>query len=176
MSKIKAERPKIDKAKIKNRMDKLKRRQARKREAPPGHEAPDFWEMLDDPDVGDPFADFEIGETVEETATAEVEVMGEALKRIIAEKQERRQKHQNLTDAHYYVSVVFQSTEQKLAFMEAAGWDELDGNFEGMMINGLELADMMGIDLETIYIPKKDPPKAPVALRSKKIIIGGENK
>lgn len=172
--KIDVQRPVIDREGIKNSVNKMKRAMKRKTSAPSGHEAPDFWALLDDPDIGDPFAEFQIGDSVEETANAEVEVMGEALKRIIAEKKDRRQKYQMLTDANYFVTVVFQSTEQKLDFMRKAGWGSLNDNFEWVMVNGLELADMMGIELETIYIPKKDPPQAPVALRNPKIIIGGE--
>lgn len=182
MSKPKIEKPTIvkptiDREKIKKSVDKMKRRNKRQQQAPAGTSAPDFWGMLDDPDIGDPFGDLEFNPdaNLEQTATQEVEVIGEALKRILAEKQERRQKYQLLTDASYYVTVVFQTVEQKLAFMEKAGWDSLDGNFQGMMLNGLELADMMGIELETVYIPKKDPPQAPVALRDQKIIIGGKS-
>lgn len=171
------ERPIIDTAAIKRSVDKVKKKMDRKKAAPKGTDAPDFWAMLDDPDVGDPFADaeFDPDANLEDMANQEVGMISDALRKILEEKAERKRKYALLTDAAYYVCVVFQTVDQKLDFMEKADWDTLDGNFQSMMINGLELADMMGIELETVYIPKKDPPQAPVALRDPKIIIGGNS-
>ena len=166
-----------DKANLKKQMSNLKKGNTRKKKAPKGTEAPDFEAMLDDPDMGDPFGgtdlDFDVG-NLQEDADEEVEVMSDSLKKIIAEKRIRRDQYALLTDASYYVTVVFQTTDQKIKFMRDAGWGDFQDNDQWMMISGLELADHMDIEIETVYIPTKQPPKAPAKLRDKNLIIGGE--
>lgn len=159
--KIEIKRPSIDADAIKK---KIKRRKA-----PKGTQAPDFYGWLDDPDAGDPMGNMVPTDDLEADATAEVEVIGEALKKILEEKRQRREAYALLTDQSYYCTLVFQTTGQKLAFLEEKGWMDAD-NFQGMMFNGLEIADIEGVEIEPVYIPTKEPPKAPVKLREHPVI------
>jgi len=166
------EKPTIDRASIQKKIKRI----SKKKPAPRGHQHPNFWDFMDDPDAGDPFAGMQIDPDalVEDVADQEAGVMSDTLRRIVEEKRERRRKYQLLTDGSYYCVLVFQSFDQKMEFFDKAGWDDLNDSVEGMYINGLEVADRMGIDLNIEFIPTKPPPKAPVKLRDPNLIIGGE--
>lgn len=162
------------KGSIKKQGDMTKKQIARKKAAPAGTEAPDFWAFMEQPEFDNPiWDDLEDTGSIEQNATAEIGVMSEALRRIVEEKQERRRKYALLVDASYYLVICFQTTDQKEQFIKAKGWDKLDGNFEWRYLNGLEVADWEGVEIEPVYIPTKEPPEAPKDLRNHPVIGGG---
>lgn len=169
------ERPAFDKdalkATIKKNADMTKKAQARKKNAPAGTEAPDFWGFMEQSEFDNPFwEDMEDTGDIEQNSNNENGIMSEALRRIVEEKQERRRKYALLTDASYYCVLVFQTADQKEEFLRAKEWDAIDGNFQWTYLNGLEVADREGVYLEPIYIPTKEAPAAPKDLRDHPII------
>lgn len=58
-----------------------------------------------------------------------------------------------MNDARFYCVLVFQSEAQKLEFLRKAGFEKTtefkDKNFDGMYLNGLEIARRMEIEIET---------------------------
>lgn len=66
------------------------------------------------------------------------------LQKFIQNREEARAELDELTDAEFYLCVVFQDKEQKLKFLEAANLPH-EG---GMYASGLTLADLMGIEIE----------------------------
>lgn len=174
MAKKKIKVEKVDvasiKASIKKQTDAAKKKMNRQRSAPRDHEAPDFWGWMDDPDIGNPFDTLEDTGSIEENDNQATEVMSDALRRIVEEKRRRREKYHMLTDANFYLVVCFQTHEQKEEFMQAKGWDRIQGNAMNRYLNGLEIADLEGIEIEPVYIPTKEPPQAPKALRDHPII------
>lgn len=156
---------------IKKQGDMAKKEMERKKAAPAGTEAPDFWAFLEQAEFDNPIWDImEDTGSVEQNSINENAHMSEALRRIVAEKQERRRKYALLVDTSYYVTLVFQTADQKEEFMKAKGWDKLTDNFEWRMLNGLQVADWEGIAIEPVYIPTKEPPEAPKDLRGTSII------
>jgi hypothetical protein len=175
----KAERaPVFDKDALKAEMQRnktmIKKAKDRQKKAPPGTAAPDFWNWLEDAEFDNAAWDnLDDTGSIEANSNAENGVMSEALRRIIAEKQERRRKYALLADASYYCVLVFQTVDQKEAFLKAKHWDKIDGNFQNVHLNGLEIADLEGVPIEPVYIPTRDAPEAPKDLRSHPIIGDG---
>lgn len=95
-------------------------------------------------------------------ANAEVEI-SEALKRIKAEKKVRRDTFRVMTDPNFYIVVCFQSADQRDDFIAKAGWHDLGEPF----VDGLIVADRMGVDIEPISLPKKKVRLSPKKLRAK---------
>jgi hypothetical protein len=52
-------------------------------------------------------------------------------------------------DTDYYLTIVFVSEAQKLAFLKQAGWEQYGG---ARFLNGVQMARDMGIDLEEGYL------------------------
>lgn len=168
-------RPTFDKQALKDSINKqsdmAKKEMERKKAAPPNTEVPDFWGFLEQAEFDNPIWDImEDTGNVEKNSNNENAYMSETLRRIVAEKQERRRKYALLVDTSYYVTLVFQTTKQKEEFMKAKGWDKLADNFEWRMLNGLQVADWEGVTIEPVYIPTKQPPEAPKDLRETPII------
>jgi hypothetical protein len=57
------------------------------------------------------------------------------------------------TDTEFWFSVYFQSREQKEAFLKALEWLTSGDKY----LNGLELAEAMGIELPKVSLPKPRP-------------------
>lgn len=56
------------------------------------------------------------------------------------------------TDEGYYLVMCFQTTEQKEQFLERAGWQDMGDKY----INGLEVAQKLGVNIDVIPIePRK---------------------
>lgn len=173
------ERPQIDAAAIRSEIRKgaedskklLEAKRDAERNAPPGTQAPDFWGWMDDPDIGNPFENWQYPGDLEQGTADEVSTISDALRRIIEEKQERRKKFALLVDNEYFLTVVFQCQQQRDEFVRQMGWERVDGNmFANSMFNGLELAALHDIKLELVYLPTKEPPQAPKDLRDHPII------
>lgn len=63
-------------------------------------------------------------------------------------------------DTNYYFCVVFVSEEQKNAFLQASGWDEYGGK---RFLNGIEIAQAMGIELPSAYLATDSKPDKSLA-------------
>ena len=104
-------------------------------------------------DAGIDFANIDSSVTEESFKTSEEKAeeapgYGEKDKALQDFKQHRemaREALEEMTDASYYLGVVFQSESQKREFLEKSGLAS-----DGMFASGLALAESMGIDLERI--------------------------
>lgn len=97
--------------------------------------------------------------TAEDNADYE---LSEAIKRIKAEKRSRREQYRVLTDPNFYLVVCFQSTMQRDEFIEKAGWQNLGMPF----VDGLALARLLNVNVQPIFLPRKQTRPTPKALRS----------
>lgn len=131
-----------------------------------GQRYPDFDSLFDGNDETDPFADIEYTGDVEIDAQVE---MSEALRSIIAERKGRAEEWRILTDTEFWVAVCFQSRAQKDEFLEKAGLLDLGDKY----LNGLVVAERMGVDVEPIILNKRPPNKPPRGLREDKLYIKG---
>lgn len=64
-----------------------------------------------------------------------------------------QERFQLATDTEFWFSVYFQSREQKEAFLQALSWLANGDKY----LNGLELAEAMGIKLPEVNLPKPRP-------------------
>ena len=104
-------------------------------------------------DAGIDFANLDSGVTEESFKTSEEraeEASGygekdKALQDFKKHREEARAALEDMTDASYYLGVVFQSESQKCEFLEKSGLAS-----DGMFISGLALAGLMGIGLEKV--------------------------
>ncbi len=104
-------------------------------------------------DAGIDFANIDSSVTEESFKTSEEKAeeapgYGEKDKALQDFKQHRemaREAMEDMTDASYYLGVVFQSESQKREFLEKSGLAS-----DGMFASGLALAESMGIDLQKI--------------------------
>jgi hypothetical protein len=55
-------------------------------------------------------------------------------------------------DSKFYISLVFQSEEQKIEFLTKAGLLDIDDmhNYDNMFVNGLEVARRLGFDVPAV--------------------------
>lgn len=96
------------------------------------------------------------------------EAISLALETVLNERSERRDMYRVINDEHYYFLVCFQSEQQKLEFLEKAGWKGLG---DARFLDGLKLAELLGMDVEPINLPMKEyKKKMPVRLRGKEVI------
>lgn len=123
-----------------------------------GKVAPNFHSLFTAPTGKNPLDDLPDGGGIEENVEIE---LSEALRRILEEKRQLRDTYRIYNDANYYTVLVFQSEEQKRQFLALTGWGHPDDKF----INGLQVADRIGLDIEPILLPRPNPRKTPKALR-----------
>ena len=94
----------------------------------------------------------ELREEAEESASEKAEKgdgygeKNEKLQDYIQKREEARAELDELTDAEFYLCVVFQNKDQKLKFLEGSKLPH-EG---GMYASGLTLADLMGIPIERV--------------------------
>lgn len=124
----------------------------------PGEVNPVFDSMFQPDDDAPALADYP-GVSVEDDANFEI---SETLQRILDEKKARREQYRVMTDPNFYLVVCFQSSVQRDEFIEKAGWQDLGAPYA----DGLELARLLGIDLQPVFLPRKQVRSAPKALRS----------
>ena len=113
---------------------------------------PDFDSVFDDGN-DNPFAGVEMTGDLQEDADTN---MSEALRQIIEKKKASQERFRVAVDPEFFFCMVFQSRAQKDEFLKAAGWYELGDKY----LNGLEVAQKMGIEIEVI-------PIEPLTLRGK---------
>jgi hypothetical protein len=129
-----------------------------------GEMAPNFDSMFDSTGIDNPLPQTMVeGASITETGDAEISA---ALAAIKAEKKERRDAYRVLTNPNYYTVVVFQSTDQRDEFLDKAGWRPFGEKY----IDGLALAQHLGVDVQPINLPRKSVKPAPKALQGHKFI------
>ena len=129
-----------------------------------GEMAPNFDSMFDSTGIENPLPQtMADGASITETGDAKISA---ALAAIKAEKKERRDAYRVLTNPNYYTVVVFQSTDQRDEFLDKAGWRPFGEKY----IDGLALAQHLGVDVQPINLPRKSVKPAPKALQGYKFI------
>jgi hypothetical protein len=136
----KVERPKIERPAGGVERPKIERVKVQRRKPTD----PDF-ESLFETD-GDPLEGVEYDlESLEVSAENE---MSETLRQIREDRAAQRERFRVARDPAYFLVVCFQSHEQRDAFAQQVGWAATDGVF----VNGLEVARMLGVDVPPIPI------------------------
>lgn len=105
------------------------------------------------PDTGDP----------EQNIDQEI---SHALSAVLDERRKRREQFRIQLDAGFYFTVSFQTSEQKREFLERAGWLDLGA----LHLDGFEVAQRMGIDIEPILLARPATTRTPVKLRETELI------
>lgn len=95
----------------------------------------------------DPLKDIEYTNDLEKDASAEVEAMSTGFSQRAKQEADR---FQLATDSEFWFAVAFQSREQKEAFLSAMQWIANGDKY----LNGVALADQMGIELPEVNLPK----------------------
>lgn len=112
-----------------------------------GRDYPDFDSMFDADD--NPLEGIEYSGDIQASADREMSAVELEIERNRAASAER---FRIGTDEGYYFVVCFQTEEQKKEFLQKVGWLD-DGD---KYLNGLEIAEKLGIELEIIPIePRK---------------------
>ena len=123
----------------------------------PAQQTPDPFEGIDY--TGDPETD----------AQAEVDAYRSALYR--AEQERLDQYRTEINDPEYFLCICFQTRAQKEEFLGKLALLDLGDKY----LDGLKVAQRLGIEIEPINLPRTSTPKTPVLLRKAKIIKkGGE--
>ncbi len=129
----------------------------------PGQVMPDFDSLFEGEDespldgidyTGDPEID-----TAEEQS--------EALKAVIAHRKSMLENWRVTVDPEFWFAVCFQSRAQKEEFLEKANLSDLGDKY----LNGLELAEKLGVDITPIPLQQRPPSRPPTGLRSSDKIL-----
>lgn len=154
-----AQKPTINKPQIKLNKAKIK-------PAGKGERKPVFGSLFGDlpaEATPDPLQDLEYTGDIEADGEAEAEAILEAIKR---EKALRRDAYRLLVDSEFWFALCFQSREQKEEFLRLIGWEDLGDKY----LNGLEVAERLGLPIEPINLPMKPTRAMPKLLRKTPII------
>ena len=92
------------------------------------------------------------------------EEVSEILSAIKREKKERRDKYRLLVDPEFWFCVCFQSRQQKEEFLEKSGFGGVGGD---KYLDGLKLAEALGVEINPVNLETKPPPLAPKLLRGR---------
>jgi hypothetical protein len=155
--------------KVERKAKITERKTVSRKKRPPlkrGQQRPDFNTLFDGSLVDDPFENVVYTGDMEVDSAAEVSEVLQAIKR---EKAERRDRYRLLTDTEFWIAVCFQSREQKEEFLEKVGWLSLGDKY----IDGLALAELVGVDVEPIPLEAPAIKKAPKGLRRYNLILEG---
>lgn len=122
---------------------------------------------LSDP-VDDPFAniDYSTG-NIEEQSTKEASALLSSFKQ---RAQQEEARFTLATDSEFWFAIGFQSRDQKEAFLQAMEWLEHGDKY----LNGLDVAEQMGIEIEPIQLP--DPTKRRVDRKLRRLTRKGRGK
>lgn len=138
-----------------------------------GEIRPDFSSLFE-PSIPNPLAEYDDEEVnpgeVEMIANREVSV---ALQTVLDERKQNRDSYRIARSEDYYVIVCFQSTEQKDTFLRETGLQQFVEYVqwsENRFLNGLKVAQHLGVYIEPINILKPTRPNVPVLLRDQKVI------
>jgi hypothetical protein len=111
-----------------------------------GKGGPDFDTMFED--VQDPLADQALTGSFEEDINVQ---MNATLRAAIDARKALEERFRIADDPNFYFLACFQSVDQKQEFLQKVG---LESCAEDQFINGLQLADVLGINLKIIEIPE----------------------
>ena len=130
---------------------------------PPGHAAPNFGSLLAaHPDGASPIAALPDADDPEANVEAE---LSETVKAIQASKRARRDAYRTLTDNNFYLVVCFQSADQRDEFVQKARWKA-----NGAFVDGLKVAQALGVDIQPVPLPVKRNRQMPAPLRGHTVL------
>lgn len=127
----------------------------------PGEQAPNFESLFGAPPaerIRNPLPDLAATDDPEEAAENEVSA---ALQHILDEKKQKRDAYRTMLDHEFWCAICFQNREQKEAFLKAIGILDLGDKY----IDGLKVAQRLGVEVEPVNLPMKDVRAAPKLLR-----------
>lgn len=156
----------MKKTTIKRKITNITTRKKKVRRVPRGHVRPNLDSLLNPEEEDDPFADVEYTDDMEQDAKVEI---SEALKAIKEEKKRRREAFRIIVDPEFWFAVCFQSREQKEEFLKLVDWYRLGDKY----LDGLELAELLDVDIEPIPLKAANLPKAAAGLRKHGLIRNG---
>jgi hypothetical protein len=117
----------------------------------------------------DPLSTVVLTGDIEADALAEVDAYRSALYR--AEQERLDQYRELVNDPEYWCVICFQNRKQKEEFLEKLQLLDLGDKY----LDGLKVAERLGVEIEPINLPRPKTPKTPVLLRKVPIIKrGGE--
>jgi hypothetical protein len=152
--------------KVEKQVAKIEKRSMAKRARPkPGEVAPNFNSLFGGPPSGlieNPLNRLPQQDNPEEAAQQEVSV---ALQTILDEKNERRDAYRTMLDTEFWCAICFQSRAQKEQFLAGLGVLDLGDKY----IDGLLVAERLGVPIEVVNLSAKEVRKAPKLLR--KVVI-----
>lgn len=131
-----------------------------------GEKPPNFDSLFDARGMANPLDAEEFTGKPEADAATEISA---ALKAIIEQKRAMREVYRTTTDPEFWFAVCFQSRAQKDDFLEATGWAALGDKY----IDGLKVAQLMGVPIQEIGIKPQGLKTMPVLLRTVQIIEKG---
>ena len=138
-----------------------KRTVAKRNRPKRGEVAPNFESMFGGPPSGlidNPLRKLETTGSLSGDAEQEVSV---ALQTIIDEKQQRRDAYRNMLDPEFWCALCFQNRAQKEQFLAALDLLSIGDKY----LDGLLVAERLGVPLDVINLSAKEVRKAPVLLR-----------
>ena len=97
--------------------------------------------------------------------------MGAVESFIKEERLQERERWRLMTDTNFYCCLVFQSEQQRDDFLAQVGWADLGPRY----LNGLAVAQRLGVPIAPIALPRKPIRPMPKALRGVPVIPKKEN-
>jgi len=130
-----------------------------------------FQELFDEPDIEIDMPDTE--DFLDDISA----LVSEVEQTIRANRKKSEADYAIYDDEKFYCCLVFQTEQQKIDFLNKAGWlNTMEyNNFENMYINGLEIARRIGIQLDIIELPFFDIRGNPEIYRKEVIINAPES-
>ena len=146
---------------------KLSSRRPRIHRVKPGEQAPNFASLFDPSGIEIP----PVPDADEHPTTLAENETSAILETIRREKKMRRDAYRIMTDTNYYTVIVFQCESQRDEFLQKAGWDHLGTKY----LDGLAVANLLGIDIVPINLPRTSTRPAPKTLANYEFVLP-ENK
>ena len=116
-----------------------------------------------------PLASVEFPSDTEGSAALELEVAESFIRE---QRQDEREQWRLLTDPDFWCCIVFQSRAQRDEFLQGAGLPDLGPKY----LNGLTVAQRLGVKVTPIVLPRKVARPMPKTLRAAKAIPAKEVK
>lgn len=133
----------------------IKRRKKIKR----GFAHPNF-DSLFEPDDENPLNGIDYTGDLEEDAQQEVSA---ALRHVIDHRKSMREDWRITVDTEFWLAICFQSRDQKEEFLQKAGLSHLGDKY----LNGLQVAESLGIVIEEIPLKSRPVDRPPKGLRER---------
>ena len=97
--------------------------------------------------------------------TAAADELRAMLQTIAEEKRRRREMYRTQIDPEFWFAICFQDRAQKEEFLKTVGWFDLGDKY----LDGIAVAERMGVQLTVKKLKPKKPPRAPKLLRKEVI-------